>query len=787
MKISEIKKLHGYQSPASREASANAWHEYYKVHGCWPWNAKQQPLPLPEKQAAITPEMLAEVAQAQRHIEKLPQFIKMVFSGRYDYLLKNAGSDRANKYLLNTFSKRVLPRLHLVNNKHHFISNDDSIRVFREELDAYTERFNRIHSLSVSEVDRLAYQIAYRISGGFAQLCDHLVAVEGTADVLTERDTLIMLYRRFAGAAQSFHITPLYWAKFLNGKMEAPEAAAALDRLINPDWWSRKLRLRRTHWREHLYIAAGQVNKNVSPYLSKSAHRDWQSQRHANIEYLKSCELEDADTGERISLIDKVLHSVANPAIRRHELMNAMAGIEKAALEMGCVGVFYTLTAPSKYHPSGVKKKGRAGVQFNRNWSKDAYTPKETQQYLTHTWQLIRTALKDAGYRVFGYRVAEPHHDGTPHWHMLFFMPPEHRKAITEIFRKYALNVDGDERGAKKYRFTEKIIDPAKGSATGYIAKYISKNIDGYAMDGEQDEETGKPMKERAAAVAAWASTWRIRQFQPVGIPPIGVWRELRRIRDISLTEQFDETVEAVRLAADTSDFAAYIMAQGGAFTPRRNLVVRVASNVADELNPYGEEVQKVIGVYSPRYGHEKVYCTRKTKWKIVRKSPALDPLTLQSAAPRSSVNNCGSDDFINKSETPVESPVIDWTNAPEVRAMVMKLKKETPKTNHSYSDCPYQPGSELAKQWEEAINRIHILSEQRRKAWLSNQEERERLIFSCVEKGLDIDEIAAHVLVEGGTLTIDGNYYGLVNGKLSDRICKASQIVEEQGLDENI
>ena len=54
---------------------------------------------------------------------------------------------------------------------------------------------------------------------------------------------------------------------------------------------------------------------------------------------------------------------------------------------------------------------------------------------------------------------------------MLLLSAPKQVKEALSIFCHYALEIDGNEPGAQKRRFTVKYIDPNKGTAAGYIAR----------------------------------------------------------------------------------------------------------------------------------------------------------------------------------------------------------------------------------------------------------------------------------------------------------------------------
>ena len=390
-----------------------------------------------------------------------------------------------------------------------------------------------------------------------------------------------------------------------------------LNKLSCPKWWLKKINTLRIRHIEQVARKLNLVNKHNSCYASNFALENRQTQLKNSFDYLSANQITNED-GQTFSLLEIYKKSVSNPRIRKAELMTRIRGFEEVASQMGHAGEFYTLTSPSKMH--AVLSSGKSNPKYN------GATPKEVNDYFNNNWKLIRSALQKKNIHPYGFRVVEPHHDGTPHWHLLLFMHPSDVQTTRATFQKYELHEDGNERGAQKHRCKVVAIDPTKGSAAGYIAKYISKNIDGSDIS---EDLYGNDAKPASSKIDAWSATWNIRQFQQIGGPSVTVWRELRKLKKSTQPE-----IMPALAAADSGDWASFVIAMGGAMLPRRNRPIHpcyesklnetidteTGEVIQNNLTQYGDiKLPSIVGLICKNI-------VSKTRTRVWKKHPNLTP-----------------------------------------------------------------------------------------------------------------------------------------------------------------
>jgi len=507
----------------------------------------------------------------QWHTAAITDFVSNIKSARsFVNERLNGVPYNIGRFLLDEYTKRYESETALNPTR----SANIYLRKSTDEIRAYLEKcpldlaalFNEMR---LEELAKEAALHCYNTMMNFAR-------DEATEDYYTN---LSAVYEKLCAFARSYGVNP----PLSRCETEVQHKEAVIVRLTREEWWEKKFKRIRDQVNEHVYILAGFVRKGRQAYASNMCVREWEQQRASNAAYLAAMELVNEDTNERFNLADIAEATTANPEKRRIELMVRCRGLEELADELGYISYFVTWTAPSKYHPNSRKYNGAQ--------------PNETQAYLCNQWAKARAKIKRQEIEWFGVRVAEPHADACPHWHMLIFVRPEDKQAMQSILADYATKEDKSELVNKagkldiRARFDIEEIDRSKGSATGYIAKYISKNIsadnaNAENLDQQPDFETGNSdLNSGIKRVVAWASRWRIRQFQFFGAESVSIWRECRRLKEAHEVEAF----ERIRSAADHAKWSEFT-----------KLIKENPVSLAYEetKNEFGELGRKIIGLF---------------------------------------------------------------------------------------------------------------------------------------------------------------------------------------------
>lgn len=403
-------------------------------------------------------------------------------------------------------------------------------------------------------------------------------------------------------------------------------------RIGDSRWWLGQIRKAHAQAMEEGAVRLGLVHQYAGGdcYVSRESIRRHRQMSRRNRRMIEAHDVtNDRDVLQLASVVDA---SIANRSIRRGELMMRLRGFEMIGDQMGHKAMFVTLTCPSRFHRYAGNKA--------RWWPNPNYkgaTPADAQAYLCSLWARFRAKLHRDGLRVYGFRIAEPHHDGCPHWHLLLWAESrDKRREVAMMLRDYALLDSPGEPGAKQHRC--RIRNMWKGGACAYVAKYIAKHTDGFALS---EDLLGVPIAESTERVQVWSSAWRIRQFQQIGGPPIGLWRELRRIdqKTLSSESEIADLVATCNKGDDGRvDFAGYLTRVGGVFCRRRDLRLSLVKRERVQPTRYGDRsVARVVGVCGVS---GEVVETRPHRWRVVRRATAPCDLGLVSITVRKGVDD---------------------------------------------------------------------------------------------------------------------------------------------------
>jgi len=180
-----------------------------------------------------------------------------------------------------------------------------------------------------------------------------------------------------------------------------------------------------------------------------------------------------------------------NPTRYYSEIQNRINTLVNEAEQKNLTPIFMTLTLPSAYHKMKYNKQTKKLIP---NPKYNNTPPKEAVKELTKLFAKLRhdRSLKELSKdeRIY-YRVNEPHKDGTPHTHILLYIPNDSVTRVVTAFKRLFNTKANDIQTNIK-------------NASAYIMKYINKTL----PNSKQEK-----LSQQDKYLNAWYSRNRIIRF----------------------------------------------------------------------------------------------------------------------------------------------------------------------------------------------------------------------------------------------------------------------------------
>lgn len=290
------------------------------------------------------------------------------------------------------------------------------------------------------------------------------------------------------------------------------------------------------------YLFASKFPKLNNPYAISKEDKEFIDKEYlTSLAVLRDSYIE-IDGVKQVSLLDISFGANYSPRKYKAELWNRVDTLKNYAKDKGFdTPVFITLTPPTTLKPlKQIKLKGnRIKLVDNPNYTGDSDYIKSARDYITNTWrkflsqQIFKDIKREFGDNIIYLRTYEPFMDGTPHCHILAFIPAKFKERFVKLAKNYFKT-----RTDIKTEFNGEI-----GGVIAYILKYIFKSfINSKTKEFEY--------------ISYWYLLYKIRRFScSRTILPMYIFRRIKKdekFRDLKeLTNLYKDGMISIDLIAD--------------------------------------------------------------------------------------------------------------------------------------------------------------------------------------------------------------------------------------------